>query len=502
MKLFEAVPNFSEGRDGAKVDRIAQAGRSVSGVALLDVESDPAHHRSVLSLAGAGPPLVEALVRMSRVALEVIDLNHHVGEHPRMGAVDVVPIVPLGEATMAEAVALSEQLAQRVWTELGIPVYLYAASARRPERSDLAKLRRGEFEGIRAEIATNPDRAPDFGSAQVHPTAGIVAIGARPILIAFNAYLATPDVGIAKQIAHSVRERDGGLPAVKALGFTIEGRGQAQVSMNLVDYHMTPIHAALEAVRAEAGRRGTKVVASEVVGLVPTDALVDAAEHYLELEKFDRTALLERRLERLERLDQGTPSGADAPLRENSLSEFSDRVAARTPTPGGGSVSAAAGAFGAALGVMVLRYSRPAEGPDPELDEGIAELDRARSRLLELVDADAASYEAVRSARKARKARPEDVEARQAHRAALRTATEVPLETARVARGAADLLDRVRGRVKPAILSDLVTGSALLRASVVGAAANVRVNLKDLALEGIDPRGLEQELASVTEGLP
>ena len=499
MKLFEAVPNFSEGRDGAKVDRIAQAGRSVSGVALLDVESDAAHHRSVLSLAGAGPPLVEALVRMSRVALEVIDLNHHVGEHPRMGAVDVVPIVPLGEATMAEAVALSEQLAQRVWTELGIPVYLYAASARRPERSELAKLRRGEFEGIRAEIATNPDRAPDFGSAQVHATAGIVAIGARPILIAFNAYLATPDVGIAKQIAHAVRERDGGLPAVKALGFTIEGRGQAQVSMNLIDYHVTPIHAALEAVRAEAGRRGTKVVASEVVGLLPMDALVDAAEHYLELERFDRTALLERRLERL---DRGPTSGAGGPLRENSVSEFSDRVAARTPTPGGGSVSAAAGAFGAALGVMVLRFSRPAEGPDPELDEGIAELDRARSRLLELVDADAASYEAVRSARKARKARPEDVEARQAHRAALRTATEVPLETARVARAAADLLERVRGRVKPAILSDLVTGSALLRAAVVGAAANVRVNLKDLALEGIDPRGLEQELATVTEGLP
>lgn len=176
MKLFEAVPNYSEGRDPAKVERIVRAGRSVDGVSVLDVESDSAHNRSVVSLAGPGEPLLEALVRMARAAIEEIDLNRHVGEHPRMGAVDVVPIVPFGDATMTEAIALSERLAQRVWTELGLPVYLYAASARRPERSDLAVVRHGGFEGIRDSIATDAARAPDFGEARVHPTAGIVAI--------------------------------------------------------------------------------------------------------------------------------------------------------------------------------------------------------------------------------------------------------------------------------------------------------------------------------------
>jgi glutamate formiminotransferase / formiminotetrahydrofolate cyclodeaminase len=493
VKLFEAVPNFSEGRDPAKVERIVRAGRSVDGVSVLDVESDASHHRSVVSLAGPGDPLLEALVRMTRAAIEEIDLNHHVGEHPRMGAVDVVPIVPFGEATMAEAVALSERLAQRVWTELGLPVYLYADSARRPERSDLAVVRQGGFEGIRDSISSDPARAPDFGEARVHPTAGIVAIGARPVLIAFNAYLSTPDVAVARSIAHAVRARDGGLPTVKALGFEIAERLQAQVSMNLTDFHVTPVHAALEAVRAEAAKRSTSVVSSEFVGLVPEDALLDAAEFYLRLERFDRSAILERRMR------TATPGTGEAKeLGALSLAEFAARVAARTPTPGGGSVAAASAAFGAALGEMVIRYSRAPEGPDPELDEALADLGRARARLLELVEADARSYEAVREGRRDRKAHPDDVDARQKHRSALRHATEVPLETARIARSAADLLERIRGRVKPTILSDLVTGQALLRASVDGAAANVRTNLRDLAAEGIDTRGLEGQLTELT----
>ncbi len=375
MKLFEAVPNYSEGRDPAKVERIVRAGRSVDGVSVLDVESDSAHNRSVVSLAGPGEPLLEALVRMARAAIEEIDLNRHVGEHPRMGAVDVVPIVPFGDATMTEAIALSERLAQRVWTELGLPVYLYAASARRPERSDLAVVRHGGFEGIRDSIATDAARAPDFGEARVHPTAGIVAIGARPVLIAYNAYLSTPDVAVARSIAHAVRARDGGLPTVKALGFEITDRRQAQVSMNLTDFHATPIHAALEAVRTEAAKRSTSVVTSEIVGLVPEDALLDAAEFYLKLERFDRSAILERRMQ-----VAATSPGEAADLGSLSLTAFAARVAARTPTPGGGSVAAAAAAFGAALGEMVIRVlsgpgrprsrarrssRRPRAGPDP-----------------------------------------------------------------------------------------------------------------------------------------
>ncbi|HXQ94285.1 MAG TPA: glutamate formimidoyltransferase, partial [Thermoplasmata archaeon] len=225
MSRFESVPNFSEGRDPAKVDAIAAAARAVPGVTVLDVERNGDHNRSVISLVGEGDPLLEALFRMMEVAVRLIDLRTHVGEHPRMGATDVVPFVPLGTATMAEAVRLSERLGERVARELGIPVYLYAASARVPERSDLAYVRKGQFEGIRDTIATDPGRRPDFGEARLHSTAGAVAIGARPVLIAFNVNLATPDVSIAKKIAKTVRARDGGLPEVKALGFELKERG-------------------------------------------------------------------------------------------------------------------------------------------------------------------------------------------------------------------------------------------------------------------------------------
>jgi glutamate formiminotransferase / formiminotetrahydrofolate cyclodeaminase len=491
VKLFEAVPNFSEGRDAAKIERIVQAGRSVDGVTVLDVESDAAHHRSVVTIAGAGAPVSEALFRMIKLAVETIDLTHHSGEHPRMGAADVVPFVPFGEATIEEASALAERLGHRVWTELGLPVYLYANSARRPERADLAHLRRGGFEGIRATIATDPDRAPDIGEPRVHPTAGIVAIGARPVLIAYNANLATPDVRVAKAIAHAIREKDGGLPAVKALGFEVGVPPHAQVSMNLTDHHRTPVHVALEAVRAEAAKRGTTVESSEIVGLVPEESLLAAAEHYLALVGFDRNRILERRI-------AGALAPANAPpasdLAGLPLDEFVARVAARTPTPGGGSVAAATAAMGAALAEMAIRFSLPPAGRDPEFEETLGDLGRDRTRLLELVDADAASYEAVRTARRARKGDPENADLRQTLRMALRTASEVPLETARLARQASDLGRRVQGRIKPAIASDLTTGLALLDAALAGAAANVSVNLKDLAAEGIDVRGLSAEL--------
>ncbi|HZY92613.1 MAG TPA: glutamate formimidoyltransferase, partial [Thermoplasmata archaeon] len=295
-KYFEAVPNFSEGRSAATIAAITEAARGVPGVAVLDVESNVDHNRSVISLAGEGGALSEALVRMVKVAIGRIDLNHHTGEHPRMGAADVVPFVPLGDATMEEAIALAARLGERLWSELHLPVYLYGNAARRPERQDLAVVRKGGFEGIRESIASDPTRRPDFGEAAVHPTAGIVAVGARPVLIAFNAYLASNDLAIAKKVAHAVRGRDGGLPEVKALGFDIKERNQVQVSMNLTDYRKTPIHQALEAVRREAGRQGVQVNESEIVGLVPEDALLDASEFYLQLHRFDRSTILERKV--------------------------------------------------------------------------------------------------------------------------------------------------------------------------------------------------------------
>ena len=350
MSSFECVPNFSEGRNDATIAAIADEARNAPGVALLDVEQNADHNRCVVTLVGDGPALVEALVRMMRVATDLIDLTTHEGEHPRMGATDVVPFVPLAGATVEEAVELAIALGTRVWEELGVPVYLYGDAARVPERRDLAKVRAGQFEGIRETIGTDPRRRPDIGEALVHPTAGITAIGARPVLIAYNAYLTTPDVTVAKRVAKAVRGRDGGLAEVKALGFDIRERQRAQVSMNLTDFRRTPIHQAVEAVRREAARFGVGVEETEIVGLVPEDALFDAAEFYLQLNSFDRSTVLERKVR-------------DAQPPQESLADFAARLAARTPTPGGGSAAAAAGSLGAALGEMVTAYSAADDGP-------------------------------------------------------------------------------------------------------------------------------------------
>ena len=487
MSWFESVPNFSEGRDAAKVERIAGAARDVAGVTVLDVERNADHNRCVITLYGEGDPLLEASLGMMRVATELIDLTRHRGEHPRMGATDVVPFVPLGSSTMAEAVRLAERLGRRVGHELGIPVYLYANAARRPERADLAKVREGQFEGLREAIVSDPGRAPDFGPARLHPTAGAVAIGARPILIAYNVYLATPDVAVAKRVAKAVRGRDGGLPEVKALGFEIRERNLAQVSMNLTDYRVTPVPRAFDAVRREAEKGGVEVVESEIVGLIPEDALLDAAEAYLSLRSFDRSTLLERKVLAVDSLRPG----------HESIAGFASRVAARTPTPGGGSVSAVAAAFAAALGEMVLAYSIDRANPDPELTQIRASLTEGRARFLALAEEDSRAYDQVRFARKGLKERPTDPEAQQRHLAALRGAAAVPLETGRRARELALRLESVRGRTRPALSSDLATALALFGAAVEGALANVEVNLDDLKSAGESTGPLVDEVARI-----
>ena len=484
MSRFESVPNFSEGRDPARIERIADAARDVAGVTVLDVERNADHNRCVISLVGEGESLIEAVVRMMRVATAEIDLNHHTGEHPRLGATDVVPFVPLGTSTMADAVKLAERLGERVAKELKIPVYLYAAAARRPERSDLAKVREGQFEGIRDSIGKDPARAPDFGEPKVHPTAGAVAIGARPLLIAYNAYLTTPDVGVAKKVAKAVRARDGGLPEVKALGFEIKERDRAQVSMNLTDYRVTPVHRALEAVRREAQRYGVGIEESEIVGLVPEDALFDAAEYYLQLHTFDRAAILERKVRTVD---------ASVPGHE-PIASFTSRLAARTPTPGGGSAAAIAGALAAGLGEMVLAYSIDLSKPPDELTEVSRALAAGRRRFLELADEDARSYDSVRAARRARKEHPEDPERNAAVASALENAAQVPLETAQRAVDLASRLVTVGERTKAALRSDLTTSLALFRAATEGALANVAVNLDDLKSAGKPTAQFESEI--------
>lgn len=490
MSPFECVPNFSEGRDGARVERIAAAAEAVVGVTLLDVERNADHHRCVITLYGEGEPLLEAVYRMMEVATREIDLTRHAGEHPRMGATDVVPFVPLGASTMAEAVHLAERLGERVARGLSIPVYLYGRAARRPERADLAKVRQGQFEGIRDSITTDPARAPDFGDPRVHPTAGAVAIGARPVLIAYNVLLRTPDVALAKAIAKKVRARDGGLDEVKALGFEIAERRLAEVSMNLTDYQVTPIARAFSAVRGEARRLGTEVEESEIVGLVPEDALLDAAEEHLLLKGFDRARLLERKVRDAEARRPGhEPIGA-----------FVARLAARTPTPGGGSASAVVAALASALGEMVVAYSSDAKAPASELSGLARSLADARTRFLALADEDAASYEGVRAARRARKPRPDDPSLRETFLKALRHAAAVPLETARLASELSSRLEAAAPRTKPALASDLSTALACYRAAIEGALANVAVNLDDLRAAGETVEPIEKAVAGLRGG--
>ena len=491
MSRFECVPNFSEGRSEATIERIVRAAQSVAGVSVLDVERNADHHRSVVTLVGEGSALVEGVLAAMRVATELIDLNHHRGEHPRIGATDVVPFIPLGSARMEEAVGWAERLGERVARELAIPVYLYGQAARRPERSDLARVREGQFEGLREAIVRDPARAPDFGDPRLHPTAGAVAIGARPVLIAYNAYLTTPDVSVAKRVAHAVRARDGGLAEVKALGFEIRERQRAQVSMNLTDYRRTPIHRALEAVRREAARFGAGIEESEIVGVVPEDALLDAAEYYLQLNRFDRATLLERKVAAV---DAGRPG-------REPIADFTARLAARTPTPGGGSAAAIAGALGTALGEMVFDYTHPAGATPADWTTAIAELTGERQRFLELSDEDGASYEAVRAARKALKEHPDDPARRSAEQAALRHATLVPLETARRASRVLRLLTERGPATKPALRSDLATAGALLEAARAGGIANARVNRDDLRATGAPTEEIDTEISAL-EGRP
>jgi glutamate formiminotransferase len=295
-EIIECVPNFSEGRRPEVVDTIARAIASVSGVALLDKEMDANHNRCVITFIGNRKSVAEAAFAGARKAVELIDMNLHHGEHPRIGALDVLPFVPIAGVGMDDCVALARQVGRRIADELGVPVYLYEAAATRPDRRALPNVRKGEYEGLKVEIETNPDRRPDFGPSRMHPTAGACVVGARPILIAWNVNLATKDVQVAKRIAKAIRESDGGLPAVRAKGFDLADKGLVQVSMNLVDFTKTNLVQVFEAIRAKAEEEGVDIVESEVVGVVPLDAILQGAEAYFKLAGFRRNQVLETRL--------------------------------------------------------------------------------------------------------------------------------------------------------------------------------------------------------------
>jgi len=471
--LVECVPNFSEGRDKSKVDAIVDA-MKMPGVYLLDREMDSDHNRSVVTLVGEREAIQEAAIRGVGKASEVIDLNVHTGAHPRMGATDVVPFIPIDGVTIEDCVAMACHVGEEIWKRYRIPVYLYESAARIPERQGLENIRRGQFEGIRAEVATNPARCPDFGDPCVHPTAGATVVGARKFLIAYNVFLNTPDVEIAKKIAKAVRFSSGGMRFVKGAGFLV--RGLAQVSMNLTDFEQTPIHRVFEMVKREAARYGVLPVSSEIVGLIPKKALEQAAEWFLQVENFDSSLILENRLAAV----MGGKMGVGG-LRAG-VEPFVEQLAAPTAAPGGGSASAAAAAMAAGLAAMVASMSRGKKAYvqyESELSAALARLAPLREELKTAVDADAESFQSVMKAYKEAKTADEK-SADAMIEAAVKHATEVPLSVAEKAREVAQIVKSLEPITNPHMKSDLTTALALAGAAMTGALANVEINLASL----------------------
>ena len=471
MKLIECVPNFSEGRRQEVIKSIADTIRSATGVTLLDVESNPDHNRSVISFVGEPSPIKQAALAASAKAVELIDLTKHKGEHPRMGAVDVVPFVPLSGATMDDCIALAKDFGKEFAERFHVPVFLYEEAASTQERRNLADVRAGEFEGLRDEIGSDPSKKPDFGPDKIHPTAGATAVGAREVLIAYNVNLGTNDLAIGKRIAHQLRAKDGGLTYVKALGFELKERGIVQVSMNMTDYQKSQLFKAHELVKVFAERYGIPVVGSEIVGLVPMDALVDSAEFYLKLENFNREQILEKRL--------FAPSPSS--LTDMSLLTFSEEVASKKATPGGGSVSAYIGALAAGLVSMVVGITlakKDAAQESNRLQELARKGEDLRKKLLGLVVEDAESFDAVMSAFKLPKDKPE------ARRKAIQEATikaaEVPLQTLDSSVQVLRIAEEVAKHGATNALSDVTTSKAAARAAMEGAASNVLINLDTL----------------------
>jgi glutamate formiminotransferase len=486
--LVECVPNFSEGRDPAKVDAIVEA-MKIPGVYLLDREMDSDHNRCVITLAGEREAIQEAAIRGVGKAAELIDLTKHQGAHPRMGAADVVPFIPIDGVTIEDCVAMARHVGAEISKRFQIPVYLYEAAAAAPERQNLENIRRGQFEGIRAEIATNPARKPDFGEPRVHPTAGATVVGARKFLVAYNVFLNTPDVDIAKKIAKAVRFSSGGLRFVKGAGFLV--RGLAQVSMNLTDFEQTPIHRVFEFVKREAARYGVVPVSSEIVGLIPKKALEQAAEWFLQIENFDSSLILENRLTAV----MGGKMAVGG-LRAG-VEPFIEQLAAPTATPGGGSAAAASGAMAAGLAVMVASMSRGKKAYlqyESQLSEAIARLGQLREELKAAIDGDAESYDLVMKAYKSAKGSDGNTNDGGAGiGAALKQATSVPLGVAERVVEVAKIAANLKPITNPNMKSDLTTAIALAKAALEGALANVEINLDSLSKDSLKDEGFVAE---------
>jgi glutamate formiminotransferase/formiminotetrahydrofolate cyclodeaminase len=469
--LVECIANFSDARRPEVIEAIMKAIRSVPSISLLDRHSDLDHNRTVLTFIGPPDRIGEAAFQAIACAAELIDLNQHIGEHPRIGASDVVPFVPISGVTMQDCIEIANQVGKRVGEELQIPVYLYEEAAARPDRKNLEDIRRGEYEGLKDEIEVKPERAPDYGPPRLGP-AGATVIGARQPLIAFNVYLTSADVSIANQIAKAVRHSSGGLRYVKGLGLLVEGR--AQVSMNLTNFRRTPVARVVETIRREAARYGVAIDHSELVGLIPQEALVEAARWYLQLDQFEPEQILEQRL-------------AQA-LAEEHEPDFLDALADATPTPGGGSAAAYSGAAAAGLVEMVARLTigkKKYAQVEAQMLAVLEEAERLRADLTEAIREDAAAFEAVMAAFRL----PKDTSDQQDQRSAaveraMLAAAQAPLRVAHKAVRILELAEQVVRMGNLNAISDGATAAALAIAALTGSGYNVRINaieLKDQA---------------------
>ena len=470
MKLVECVPNFSEGRDLEKVGKVVDAAKS-AGVTILDVETDADHHRCVLSFVGAPEACLEACFRVAEAAMKLIDLNTHKGEHPRMGAVDVIPFIPVAGVTIEDCARLAERLAARIGNELKIPTYLYDCAAHRPERKDLAAVRKGQFEGLRDLIGKDESRTPDFGPNAIHPTAGAVAVGARQQIVNFNLNLDTHDMVAGKDIAKRVRASGGGLPAVRGKEIDLAARGQVQISTVLTDYKKSSMAKVLATTMGLADEHKAKIKSTEIVGLLPRQALVDFAIETLQLENFHpEVQILESRLEAV-----GALGGSDWKAAGRQVAEA---MANTDATPGGGSAAAIAGAMGCGLGEMAIgitlkskKLDEAKRGPLAAAHKSLGEM---RATFDRLAADDAAAFDKLMDAM----ALPKDDAARPARmQAALLHAAEVTLKTAQVSAGALAVARQALPLAGSAVASDLNCAVHLLRAAAQCAAENVRINL-------------------------
>jgi len=473
--IVECVPNFSEGRNPTVIEAIVTAITSVPGVLLLHQTMDRDHHRSVLTFAGPPDAVGEAALRAIVTATDLIDLRQHIGVHPRIGATDVVPFIPIRDFSMDECVRLAHAIGKEVGTRLGIPVFLYEQAAVHQHRRRLETIRSGGLNGLAFRMGQDPAWRPDFGPPHLHNTAGAIVVGARHPLIAFNVNLKTNDLSAAKDIARSIRESTGGLPCLKAIGVELASRGMVQVAMNLTDYRVTPMHKAFQAVTTESAKRGIEVAGSELIGLVPQAAFNQVAAASLQLEQFNPADILETNITHAMSAKQET---------NQTLSDFLTAVAAAKPTPGGGSVAALVGALAASLGVMGARLAH-------QTDEE-HRLTQLQDRLRQLVQEDATAYGRLVDAYKIP---THDPDRSHAITGALHRATEIPLEIAESACEAGRFLQTLCKSAKPLVHSDLTVGMHIAIAAAAAGCHTVRTNIK----HQLNPHLNDADLRRLTE---